>query len=499
MLYLTNLLIITKVALKAFSYIYKNASAMKYLVHYLLLFCSATVLSQTPCETGMAGAFPCEGYDLISQIPLSTFNSVKANDSWGWTDSSNGKEYAIICLNEATAFIDISDPLNPLYLGQLPGQSSQHTTWRDVKTYNNHAFIVSEDNNHGMQVFDLTRLRNVSNPPQIFTNDAHYTGFQSAHNITINEEPGYAYVVGTETFGGGPHFINIQDPTNPIAAGGYASDGYSHDAQVVIYNGPDSDYTGREILFGSNENEVVIEDVTDKLNVITIATIDYGNVSYTHQGWLTEDHRYFLLGDETDEIDFGINSRTIIFDFEDLDNPQFHFEYSGATSATDHNGYVKGNQFFLANNAAGLRVMDISDIANQNMSQQGYFDSYPANNNSGFNGSWNVYPFFESGHIVISDRAEGFLLVKEATVLGMSDIREQAKFIMYPNPSTDYLIIVSTETIIHTLQILDIYGKVIYSEENIGTENQTVDLRNYASGIYILRVNNSEEKKIIKL
>jgi choice-of-anchor B domain-containing protein len=223
--------------------------------------------SQTPCQNGFAGAYPCNGYDLMSRITLSQMSASEGNDSWGWTDPQNGNEYALIGLNNGTAFIDISDPVNPIYLGKLPTATS-NSSWRDLKVYNNHVFIVSEAANHGMQVFDLTRLRNVVNPPQTFTADARYTGFGNAHNIVINESSGFAYGVGTSTFNGGPHFVNIQNPINPVAAGGYAMDGYSHDAQVITYNGPDSDYTGREILIGSNENEVVIVDITDKANPI---------------------------------------------------------------------------------------------------------------------------------------------------------------------------------------------------------------------------------------
>ena len=470
---------------------------MKKSLLILFTFTASICFAQTPCTSGMAGSFECNGYDLISQIPLSTMNSVKANDSWGWTDPQDGKEYAIICLNEATAFIDISDPVNPVYLGQLPGESPIHSTWRDAKTYNNHVFIVSEDSGHGMQVFDLTRLRNVANPPKIFTTDAVYTGFGSAHNIAINEATGYAYGLGTGTFNGGAHFVNIQDPVNPVAAGGHSGDGYSHDAQIVIYNGPDADYTGQEILIGSNENEVVVVDVTDKNNPITISTVDYANVNYTHQGWLTEDHRYFILGDETDEINLGFNSRTIIFDFEDLDDPQFHFEYTGPTGATDHNGYVKGDKFYLANNAAGLRVVDISDIANMNMSEFGFFDSYSVNNSAGFNGSWNVFPFFDSDHIVISDRAEGFLLVK-APELGIEDILANGTFRIFPNPASTSLTITSTDASINSIGITDVLGKLVYLKENNTQETTMVDISTLAKGIYFVTLNNSVSKKIIK-
>lgn len=469
---------------------------MKKLRNLLILIIGPVLLAQTPCESGMAGSFPCNGFDMVSQIPLSTMNSTRANDSWGWTDPQDGKEYAIICLNEATAFIDISDPLNPIYLGQLPTENDS-STWRDAKTYNNYAFIVSEDPGHGMQIFDLTRLRNVVNPPVIFDNDAHYDGFGGAHNIVINEDTGYAYGVGTNTHGGGPHFVNIQDPLNPVGDGGDTNNGYCHDAQVVIYSGPDSDYTGREILFGSNETQVVIVDVTDKANPQTISTIAYNNVSYTHQGWLTEDQRYFLLGDEADEIDLGFDTRTIVFDFNDLDDPQFHFEYSGPTTATDHNGYVNGDTFYLSNNTAGLRVIDISDIASENMSEIGFFDSYPSDNNAGYNGAWSVYPFFESGNIVISDRSEGFILVHPST-LAVDEFSIENGLSIFPNPTTDLITVTSKNIAINKIEFIDVIGKSIYMETGFDSNDIAIDVSAFETGIYFVRLNDTVSRKIIK-
>lgn len=378
-----------------------------------LIVSSVALFAQTLCNNGMAGPYPCNGYDLQSEITLTEMNATKGNDSWGWTDPQTGNEYALVALNNGCAFIDISDPVNPVYLGKLPSNGSGFgDTWRDVKVYQNHAFVVSEIPGHGMQIFDLTRLRNVPNPPQIFDADALYEGFGNAHNIVINEDTGYAYGVGTSTFNGGPHFVNIQDPVNPVAAGGYSFDQYSHDAQVVTYCGPDSNYTGREILIGSNEDFVAIVDITDKENPVGIATIDYANTFYTHQGWFTEDQRFFVLGDEIDELNIGGNTRTIVFDFEDLSSPQLHFIYEGETEAIDHNGYVNGTKYHMANYRAGLRTFDVSDIANGNMEQESFFDTYPNNNSASFNGAWNVYPFFESGNLVISDIERGFILVK---------------------------------------------------------------------------------------
>ena len=371
------------------------------------------------CENGVAGIYPCNGYDLMAHIPLETFGAVRGSDSWGWTDSQTGREYALIATDENTSFVDITNPTNPVYLGNLPAQTVA-SNWRDVKVYNNHAFIVSEAPSHGMQVFDLTRLRNVANPPQVFTTDGWYDGFGSAHNIVINEESGFAYAVGAMTlddsmfsFSGGPHFVNIQNPTNPVSAGGYADDAYSHDAQVITYNGSDTEHIGKEILIGSNTNEVVIIDITDKNNPIQLATIGYSDIGYTHQGWFTEDQRYFIVGDELDELNFGFNSRSIIFDLQDLDNPSVQTSYNGPTAAIDHNGYVKGDTFFLANYTAGVRILDISNIGTGVMQEEGFFDTYPENDDAIFRGAWNIYPYFESGNIIVSDINSGLFIIRK--------------------------------------------------------------------------------------
>ena len=375
-----------------------------------------------PCENGIADVYPCNGYDLMGYMSLNDLTpdgvnngNLAGNDSWGWTDPDTGKEYALMGLNSHTAFVDISNPSMPILLGALPS-ATLNSIWRDIKVYQNHAFIVSEASGHGMQVFDLTRLRDVISP-EIFTADTHFTDFGSAHNIVINEASGYAYVVGANRngpFSGGALFINIQNPTMPILEGGFGEGGYSHDAQVVNYDGPDADYNGKEILVGSNENEIVIADVTNKSNPITISTIGYSNIGYTHQGWFSEDLKHFIVGDELDELNIGTNTRTLIFDFSDLDNPTYDFDYLGTTLAIDHNGYPNGNDYYLANYTAGVRVLDLSQIENNNLAEIGFFDTYPENDNAAFDGVWNVYPFLISNNIIISDIDRGLFIIRRS-------------------------------------------------------------------------------------
>ena len=417
------------------SYLLNQINQLQVQIKYLQKNLNVTPANE--CIDGNAGGYECMGIDLMYTISLQQLNATMANDCWGWTDTQTGREYAIIGLDNGTAFIDITIPNQPFILGKLPTQTVD-STWRDIKVFGNYACIVSEAESHGMQIFDLTYLRNVSNFT-IFSSDSHYNDFGNAHNIAINEDSGYAYAVGSQTFSGGAHFIDISDPESPISAGGYSASGYSHDAMVVNYNGPDLDYKGKEIYFGSNENEVVIVDVTDKSNPTFISSIQYSQAQYAHQGWLTDDHKYFFVGDELDELYNGTNTRTIILDFSDLDEPLIHFEYLSPHSVIDHNGYVVGDLFYLASYTGGLRILDLKNIESKEVYEKYYFDTFieqeehpgaktfsllfdddhdnPRKGNEAlFDGAWSVYPFFKSGTIIVSDISGGLFLLKVSSL-----------------------------------------------------------------------------------
>ena len=375
-------------------------------------------MSLTPCVGGMAGSYPCDNVDLLSFIPIGTVGSGTGADAWGWTDSQTGKEYAIMNRTNGTGFIDISDPVNPIYLGNLP-TSTGVATWRDAKVYQNYVYIVSDGNgSHGLQIFDLTNLRNVANPPVTFTETNHYSMFGSAHNIVINEDSGYAYAVGvssgTQTCSGGLHMIDLSDPANPAFVGCHSSSGYTHDAQCVNYIGPDPDHQGDEICFSYGGNSgIYVIDVTNKASTQQLSFTSYPQQDYTHQGWVTADHRYIVMDDELDEMTFGINTRTRIFDISNLDAPPSLIGfYDGPVASTDHNLYLHNGYAYEANYSSGMRVLDISDVANGNLSQMAFFDTYTPNNSANFNGAWTAFPYFDSGNIIVNSRGEGLFILR---------------------------------------------------------------------------------------
>lgn len=435
------------------------------------------------CTSGKAAEFPCSNVNLLAtyNLEVSGIPASVGSDLWGWTDPETGKRYAIMGLSNKTAFVDITTPSAPVHLGDLPGKT-HGILWRDIKVYKNHAFIVSEAMMHGMQVFDLTQLRDLdgSNGPVVLYESAYYGHFGSAHNIGINEETGFAYVVGTHTCDMGVHVINIQDPKHPRfstcidrgiftrdenfeetdsdfpppepTAGSFAApendansgrsgtrtsglstiaqgiiarkkdavrgahdEAYTHDIQCVIYRGPDVEHQGKEICVASNDDTLNIVDVTDKANPVQLAVVKYRVWGFVHQGWLTEDHKYFLLGDEVDEQKYNLPTRTLIFDVQDLDNisePKIH---THATRAIDHNMYTKDSYVYQANYTAGIRILSTNQVADGVLEEVAFFDTTPNDDTAEFWGVWSVFPYFEN-NLVIASGMDGILYIMEAQI-----------------------------------------------------------------------------------
>lgn len=361
----------------------------------------------TTCDNGSAAGYACNNIDLLAYLNLGTFNSQAANDIWGWTDPENGMEYALLGLKEGTAFVDISNPTAPVYLGRLNTHSFS-SSWRDIKTYADHAFIVAEAGNHGLQVFDLRQLRGVTQAKS-WQETAHYNGFSNAHNIVINEETGLAVAVGTNKCNGGLEMIDVQNPTNPVKVGCYSADGYTHDAQCVIYHGPSQAYEGKEICFAANEDTITIVDVTNRSSPQMLDRKSYANSRYTHQGWLTEDHKTFIANDE---LDFN-KGQTYMFDVSDLTNimsPIIHQAPPGRRSIM-HNEYVKGDFLYQSNYAAGLVILDASNAETGVLEEAAYFNVV-SQVSASFTGSWSNYPYFSSGVVVVSSIPGGLFVLK---------------------------------------------------------------------------------------
>ena len=199
-----------------------------------------------PCVNGLSSIYPCNNIDLLSHMPLKTIGAPVDNegaDIWGWTDPRDGREYAIITLTNGTSFIDVTNPIDPIYLAHLP-TATIVSLWRDVKVNNDHAYIVADKaEGHGVQIVDLSQLRDIAVPPVTLTATGHYTGATDAHNMVINEDSDIGYVVGSDggaisACAGGLHMIDLTQPAKPAFVGCFSADGYTHDAPLCQLHWP---------------------------------------------------------------------------------------------------------------------------------------------------------------------------------------------------------------------------------------------------------------------
>lgn len=414
------------------------------------------------CENGFVDStYPCSNISLYARLSPDSLGGTRLNDIWGWTDPETGKEYALVGLTDGISFVDLSNPSKPIVVGKLEESNisaqfkivdpeeaypacqlgigdteaakkiTEGSIWRDVKVFDNHAFIVSDAQPHGMQVFDLTKLRAFDSTFINFEHDALYERFANAHNITINEQTGFAFASGvttSELCGSrqetGLHIIDVNNPLQPTFAGCFfdpetevggthsAGVGYIHDTQCVTYSGPDSRYSGKELCFSSSEGAVVISDVTDKSDPTTVGFSEASQMQYSHQGWLTEDQAYFLMNDELDEKNLGRNTKTYIWDVKDLENPSLIGHYTHSNSSIDHNLYIKGNYVYQSNYTSGLQIFEIGNLDQLELIPVAHFDTQPLTNSTTFDGVWSNYPFFESGTIIASDIDSGLFILR---------------------------------------------------------------------------------------
>ena len=477
------------------------------------------------CAGGKAGEFECKGVDLLSHLSKRDMGAeprILVNDIWGWTDPETNQEYALVGKENSVALVDVTDQLNPVYLGSLPSHDPEAVAiWRDMKVYRNHMFVVADAQGHenGMQIFDLTQLRGVDRAslPTTFIETANYQEIGSAHNVFVHEETGYAYLAGSRggrgRCGVGLHIVDVRDPLNPTFAGCHHesqvgrsfSPGYVHDVQCVIYRGPDATYHGREICVAPSETAINIVDVTDKSNTVSVAVMTYPLVAYSHQGWLTDDHRYFIANDELDEANFRDSftfrgTRTLFWDLEDLDDPILLMEYFSPVKTIDHNLYLRENYVYLSNYESGLRILDIEDVSNP--VEVAYFDTDPASNRVSFEyGAWSSYPYFKSGIVVVSSMEQG-LFVLQPTTLSITaterDVQVPEAFSLrgnYPNPfnpSTRITFDLPASAEV-TLLVFDVQGRLVMAlpSQQFGAGAQkSIEFsgERLASGTYVYRL-----------
>lgn len=388
----------------------------------------------TACVDGSAGGFACSNIDLHAHIPLSGFKTspTKASDVWGFLDLNTGREYALVGLITGVAVVDVSDPDNPREVDTL--SLTPNAFWRDIKVYQYFdeqgmrwrawAYVTADNaTNAGLAIIDLSDLPNsVSLAPTSrvvqMAHNVHISNVDNSLGIALNGMKPMLQLAGSNLGSGEFRTYSLADPANPLLEA-VSPGGYMHDAASIVLADSRKDTqcvnadTHCEVLVDFNETTFDIYDATRPDLPMQLSSSDYDNVAYVHSGWVTEDQQYVFVHDELDEQGFGLNTTLRVFDVANLEQPQRVGTWTGPTRAIDHNGFVRGNRYYMSNYTRGLTVLDITDPTTP--VEAGRFDTFPVSDLANFNGAWGVYPFLPSGTLLISDINSGLYVLKDNT------------------------------------------------------------------------------------
>jgi choice-of-anchor B domain-containing protein len=391
----------------------------------------------TVCVNGFAGDHACQNMDLLAHVPLSSFstNPSAANDVWGFYDVNDGKEYAILGLRNGVGVVEVTDPEAPRMVGSV---SSQSTSWRDIKVYqhfnrvtarwDSYAYVTADSASVGTMIIDLRSLPNeisvaASDNSDISAHNVYLSNVDYSMGVALNGVDPFLHIAGSNRNGGAFNTYRLDNPIEPESVYSNESSSrtnYSHDvsSMVVTDDRKDTQCVAAgphcEIFFDFNEDNFQIWDKTQNSAPSRLSTTSYPKVSYVHSGWYTEDKQVVLVHDELDEMDYGLNSTVRLFELSDFGSPSLLSTWTGPTGAIDHNGFVRGNRYYMSNYTRGVTVLDISDTSNP--VDIGFFDTFPVSDNTSFNGAWGVYPYLPSGVVLVSDISSGLYIVRDNTV-----------------------------------------------------------------------------------
>ncbi len=315
------------------------------------------------------------------------------NDVWGYT-APNGDEYALLGCTTGLAVINVSDPDAPYETGFLPGASS---TWRDIKTYGQYAYVTNETSG-GIAIVNLT------NPESPVAAGAYTAGgFSTAHNLYIDTTTGLLYTAGSNVGTGGTRILSLANPTAPVEVGNWET-AYFHDVQVQ---------NGR--LFGSaiNVARLYVLDVSNPASIpAPLGTAQGYPAAFTHNAWPTPDGLYVMTTDETS------SSSCRMWDLGTLPTLQQTDSYRPNTTTIPHNTHIEGDYAYISYYTLGVKIVDVSDPFD--LEEVGAYDTWPASDGSSFDGCWGAFPFFTTNPdlLLASDISNGLYVLEFKGALG---------------------------------------------------------------------------------
>ena len=470
-----------------------------------LLYFTLTLLLCTFLNVSKAQNYPKQNIDLVGHIAPNddTIEVPKGNrysGCWAWYQSSKNKEYAISGTSNGTYFIDITVPGSPTVSAFVPGK--RKCTWREMKTYQNYCYIVSDDAQpNKFTIVDMQYL-----PDSVHI--VHYgnTYFERGHTIWIDQDKMY---IGATTYSTGSSCMTVWSLATPTAP--VLLRRAEQDIPPPVFNYVHDMYVRNDTIYASTgwEGLHILKFDTDSTFAYLGNYRGYSQAGYNHSSYLTENGKYLLF---CDEVPGGIPIHMV--DVQNLGNIQPVNEFKPGSETISHNPYIIGNKWaFVSCYKDGLMLYDISNPPL--VSQAGYFDTYPQGgintgsyDNSIYDGNWGAYVWLPSGNIVANDMRNGVFILNAAAAYTSTAINpvgiespdaQNISIIAYPNPAQNILSVHYKSNQKNILQLIDVQGRIVLEKNFDAAISELIDVSNFANGVYSLKISNTQhitQKKI---
>lgn len=463
----------------------------------LLLICLVNLTSNFNAQT-----YPSLNINLLAHLNPETdatgTDGRKYSGCWGWAQTNKNREYAIVGTSSQTYFVDVTNPSSPVVVDSVKAKHAG-CTWREMKTYQNYCYIVSDD--APPNTFQIVDMQYLPDSVHVIHNGTTY--FERSHTIFIDNDKMYCGSV-TEASGAGYSTMRVYSLATPTAP--VLIRKLEQDVNTTIIDVVHDMYVRNDTIYASCgfKGFHILKLTASNTFSLMQSYTGYAYSGYNHSSWQTDDRKTMVFADEV-----GAHLPAKVIDVTNFNNITLVDTIRSSFTATAHNPYIVGNRWcWLSSYQDGLYLYDITNPSNTTI--YGYFDTQPQTGTTNYSGNWGAYPYLPSKIIIACDMQNGiFILEGDNTYKGSVGIGEQASqssmFSVYPNPAKDEIHFLIANQSHKNIQctITDVLGKIVYSEElniNEAFYKTTIHTSALNNGCYFvtLKGNNlNETKKIL--
>lgn len=422
--------------------------------------------------------------------PAEPVYGIQYQGVYGWKDTVQNREYAILGTSTGTEFIDVTNPATPVVCDYVPAAHGD-LIWHEIRTWGKYCYIVSDDN--PPNTFIVVDLSYLPDSVHILRNDN--TLFERCHTVFVD---GHYLYGGSVTLANNTYYsmavydLSV-DPVNPPLLRHLDQDFALPQTVHDMFVRNDTAYCsgGYDKFFIYKFNSTTNQHFT-QMAVMT----NYPESGYNHSSALTQDGKTLIF---TDEVPAGKGMKSL--DVSNFGNLTINEVFRSHVGNTPHNPYIIGNNICVAANYTdGVQIFNISNPSD--IALAGYFDTdtivnfpvYPQGMD--YHGCWGAYTELPSGNILAADMQNGLFIldISQAILNSTHEISTSSVALnAFPNPfsSSFYITLNPNRAQQISFSVYDAQGRLVMENKQSvpsGTTMLEVPAEALVPGMYVVKV-----------